>query len=381
MSQIFQSSFPANVKSAMPFTSILDTAEDDGIFAVSAFHASTSVAKAPIGAKSAIVMVWGGGGNPYGNSGAQTQPIGTGGASGGFAMGEIVVSSGQTLPTITVGIEQGTSSYGALLTATGANAGTPGTGATSSAVSNPVVYSGVGSLSLGGASASGWWGQGKSANGICGATIFSGGQNSFNGGIHNRNIGGFLLEQQNITNGGVSAIETVSNIMALTATANTFSTADVGAGEILSIERFYRAGLPDSLLDIDVAGFFGILSQDATYTISTGKVDGYGGSGGIYIHSGGAARILANSKTGNAGLFSSAGAISVVGSLAYNTKVGASGIFAGGSGIFAANSSQNLQGGMAGIGAGGGGIGGGSGVNLYGGRGGRGLVLIFWRKF
>lgn len=96
--------------------------------------------------------------------------------------------------------------------------------------------------------------------------------------IYDKNIA--VWHNKNITNGGVSAIETISNSTNFNRDSKyVSSTADVGAGEISSIERFYRAGLPDTIPDIDVAGFFGSLAGERDIHHKNWKVNGYGGGG------------------------------------------------------------------------------------------------------
>ena len=64
----------------------------------------------------------------FGGGGAGGSANRGGGGGGGFAYGVVDVMPGQLLPTITVGAAGGTSSFGAILTATGGSTTATGTG-------------------------------------------------------------------------------------------------------------------------------------------------------------------------------------------------------------------------------------------------------------
>ena len=90
---------------------------------------TTSTETVPLNVYQIGVAVWGGGGNGA-LTNDNTTPM-AGGGGGGFSYGILDVIPGQTLPTLTVGAQGGTSSCGTLLSSTGganAVANTPGAG-------------------------------------------------------------------------------------------------------------------------------------------------------------------------------------------------------------------------------------------------------------
>ena len=115
--------------------------------------ATTSNEVVPQNVYQMLVMVWGGG------------SLG----GGGFAMGIVDVVPGQTLPTITVGGQGGSSSFGALVSATGSSGTAGGSGS---------VVAGL----RGAFTASGGTGVGDGGGGGSGSPYGKGGNGGYQGG-------------------------------------------------------------------------------------------------------------------------------------------------------------------------------------------------------
>jgi len=359
--------------------------------------------RVPDRVKTALVMVFGGGGDGWAGSSSSAYS----GAGGGFAMAEFPVTPGELLPPIIVGNRAGTSSFGQFLSATGgshANSGahgTGGTGVTMPGLKNALAYpggsptGGIGSLIQGGGSSGspygpgvgpgtnqsggGGWGQSPTDNNILGGNgLYKNVNLSYYG------VGGAGSAASNTGNygedGGIGVTEQVNyGLTPVTYNPDDYyfkAQGSVAKQDLLLIPYLQLFG---------GAGGGGIqwsrqLANSSGSILLAGDGGPGGGGGGIFIDT--ATSYASHFQAGNGGLGGGGGGIWNYSGVQSRAAIGGRGGFGGGGGGVMPGSSNTTHVQMGGDG----GIGGGGAGTAYvqsnglsrAGKGGTGAVLIYY---